>query len=117
MPKKICSRCGKLVDYDHKCYKDTRKKEINSGSSASQWRKLRQEIKERDLCCRLCWSKGVYSEGKEVHHIIPREVCDDDQIFDAANCIYLCHDCHATVHGEGWQKYVDILKGLVKHEA
>lgn len=80
-------------------------------------RKLRQEIKERDLCCRLCWSKGVYSEGKEVHHIIPREVCDDDQIFDAANCIYLCHDCHATVHGEGWQKYVNILKGLVKHEA
>ena len=111
--KKICARCGKLVSYDHNCYKDTRKKEISTGS---RWRKIRQEVRQRDLCCQLCWYNGTYSPGQEVHHIVPREVADDDQIFDVNNCIYLCRDCHHHVHNTGWQKYKGLFEDIVKEK-
>lgn len=116
MSKKICKWCGRIVEYDHECpnkpkRKDTRKKEINIDS---RWRKIRQEVRERDLCCKLCLDEGVYSPGQEVHHIIAREACDEDQVFDADNCIYLCSSCHHKVHNDGWQKYVTKLKELVK---
>lgn len=112
--KHICSRCGRIVDNDHDCPnkpKDTRKKQI---STDSRWRKIRQEVRERDLCCQLCLYEGVYSPGQEVHHIIPREHDNVDQmVFNADNCIYLCRDCHHRVHNEGWKKYVKLFRKLV----
>lgn len=116
--KKICKWCGRIVEYDHECpnkpkRKDARRKEINIDG---RWRKIRQQVRERDLCCRLCWYNGMYSKGDEVHHIIPREVCDEDQVFDVSNCIYLCRDCHHRVHNEGWQKYAEKLKELICNE-
>lgn len=114
--KHICSTCGKIVGADHICHnkpKDMRKKQINVDS---RWRKIRDQVRERDLCCKLCWSQGIYSKGEEVHHIIAREVCDDDQVFDVHNCIYLCRDCHHEVHRQGWQKYVDTLKELIEND-
>ena len=114
--KHICSTCGKIVAADHICPnkpKDTRKKQINVDS---RWRKIRDQVRERDLCCKLCWSQSIYSKGEEVHHIIPREVCDEDQVFDVHNCIYLCRDCHCEVHRVGWQKYVDTLKEMIDND-
>ena len=115
MPKKICTYCHKIVEYDHMCPnkpKDTRKKQINIDS---RWKKIRNEVKERDLCCQLCWSDGIYHKIDEVHHIIPRNVAtDDEHVFEADNCIGLCHDCHVMVHHEGWQKYVTKLKILIE---
>ena len=111
--KHVCSTCGKIVDSDHKCpnkSKDKRRKQINVDS---RWRKIRQQVRERDLCCQLCWHNGTYSKGEEVHHIVPREFCDEDQVFDAHNCIYLCRECHHDVHREGWKKYVKLFRKLV----
>lgn len=113
--KHICTNCGRIVGNDHVCPnkpKDTRKKQI---STDSRWRKIRQEVRERDLCCQLCLHEGVYSNGQEVHHIVPREAKDsDDYVFNTDNCIYLCRDCHHRVHTEGWQKYVKLLRELIK---
>lgn len=117
--KRICKWCGKVVPYDHECEKkpkrkDNRKKQINTDS---RWRKIRQEVKERDLCCKLCWSKGVYNKIDEVHHIIPRDVAtDDDYVFAADNCIGLCRACHHEVHENGWEKYALLFEELIKHE-
>lgn len=117
--KKVCKWCGRIVEYDHECpnkpkRKDTRKKQI---SVDSRWRKIRQQVRERDLCCKLCWSQGVYNKIDEVHHIIPRDVAtDDDHVFDVSNCIGLCHDCHVMIHREGWQKYAEKLKELICNE-
>lgn len=115
MSKHICSMCGRIVDKDHDCPnrpKDTRKKQINVDS---RWRKIRQEVRERDLCCKLCWSQGIYSKGEEVHHIIPREADDTEgMVFNPDNCIYLCQDCHHRVHNDGWQKYVDLFKEMIE---
>lgn len=117
--KKVCKWCGRVVEYDHKCpnkpkRKDTRKKQINVDS---RWRKIRQQVRERDLCCKLCWSQGVYNKIDEVHHIIPRDVAtDDEHVFDVHNCIGLCRECHHQVHEEGWQKYAEKLKELIYNE-
>lgn len=113
--KHICPNCGRIVDNDHDCpnkVKDTRKKQINVDS---RWRKIRQAVRERDLCCQLCLHEGTYSNGQEVHHIIPREHDNVDQmVFNADNCIYLCHECHVRVHNEGWKKYVKLFRELIK---
>lgn len=114
--KHICSTCGKIVDSDHKCPnkpKDKRRKDINRDG---KWRKIRNEVRERDLCCKLCWSQGTYSPIEEVHHIVAREACDEDQVFNPNNCIGLCRSCHHEVHNNGWQKYVKKLKELVYNE-
>lgn len=114
MSKHICTNCGRIVDNGHVCPnkpKDTRKKQI---STDSRWRKIRQEVRERDLCCQLCLYDGVYSPGQEVHHIIPREADDVDQmVFNVDNCIYLCRDCHHRVHNDGWKKYIKLFRELV----
>lgn len=115
--KKVCKWCGRIVEYDHECpnkpkRKDTRKKNINVDS---RWPKIRQQVRERDLCCKLCWHNGTYSKGEEVHHIIPREQDDVEQmVFNPDNCIYLCRDCHHKVHNEGWKKYVKLFRELIK---
>lgn len=117
--KKVCKWCGRIVEYDHECpnkpkRKDTRKKQI---SIDSRWPKIRQQVRTRDLSCKLCWHNGVYNKIDEVHHIIPRDVAtDDDHVFEANNCIGLCRECHQTVHEEGWQKYVGLFKELIKHD-
>lgn len=120
MHKHICVWCGRIVGDDHKCSnkpKDDRRKNINSGTGGSRWHKIRQNVRERDLKCMLCWYNGMYSKGEEVHHIIPREVATEDKdVFNEDNCIYLCTDCHHKVHEDGWQKYVDLFKELIRND-
>lgn len=115
--KHVCATCGRIVGSDHNCPnkpKDTRKKQI---STDSRWRKIRQAVRERDLCCQLCLHEGVYSPGQEVHHIIPREVAKEDKdVFDINNCIYLCKDCHHKVHDDGWEKYALLFEELIKND-
>ena len=114
MSRKICPYCGRIVATDHVCDKkpkDTRRKQINTDS---RWPKIRAEVKERDLVCKMCWSRGIYSPIDECHHIIPRDVkSEDEYVFNADNVIGLCHDCHAMIHREGWQKYVKLLQQLI----
>lgn len=115
--KKICCYCGKIVGSDHKCSnkpKDNRKKQINSGDGANKWRKVRKQVKERDLCCKLCWYNGMYSPIQECHHIIPREHDNVEQmVFNPDNCIGLCRNCHHKVHEYGWKKYVKLFRRLI----
>lgn len=116
MPKKVCPTCNKIVEYNHVCpnkSKDTRKKEINTDS---RWRKIRQEVRQRDLCCVLCFLEGQFSNGRDCHHVVPREVCDDDQVFDPNNVVYLCQECHQAVHRDGWQKYKELFENYIKEK-
>lgn len=114
MRKKVCSYCGKIVTTDHVCDKrpkDNRKKNINVDS---RWRKVRQKVRERDLCCVLCMMNGHFTNYDECHHIVPREVNNNESmVFNKDNCVMLCHDCHHKVHNEGWLKYADIFEEYV----
>ena len=118
--KRICSYCGRIVDTNnHDCPnkpKDKRRGRQLSKES-TRWKKLKQQVKERDLSCRLCWYNGVYNPIQECHHIIPKEI-NDDKVWDVNNVIGLCHDCHMNVvhkNKDSWKDYVKLLKGLIKN--
>ena len=114
--KHICSKCGRIVDNDHDCpnkRKDTRKKNIHD----NRWRKVRNEVRARDLCCVLCFLNGRFSNFDECHHIIERSVDDSDEnVFNPDRCVMLCSSCHHKVHEDGWQKYVKIFDDYVKEK-
>jgi 5-methylcytosine-specific restriction endonuclease McrA len=60
--------------------------------SAEAYRKLHQEILERDSWrCQACGSL----RGLEVHHIQRRSQSGDDS---EGNLITLCSDCHEAIH-------------------
>lgn len=114
--KIICPRCGKITSIDHDCPnkpRDTRKKEQ---LWSARWIHIRDAVRRRDGCCVLCWLNGKFTRGKAVHHVIPREVNDcDNMIYNEENCIYLCEDCHKLVHEtkSSWKEYVDLFKGYI----
>lgn len=114
MRKHICSYCGRIVGADHICPnkpKDNRKKDINVDS---RWRKVRQQVRERDLCCVLCMMGGHFTNYDECHHIVPREVNNAEQmVFNSNNCVMLCRDCHHRVHNDGWKKYKDMFEKYI----
>lgn len=101
---KTCSRCGKLHDINHTCYKGKRfeKKdtEANRFRKTTKWTNKSNDIRKRDKhLCRCCIANIYetnfeYNFNKlEVHHIEPLEEnfslrLDDD------NLISLCSKHH-----------------------
>lgn len=118
--RRICSYCGRIVTNDHDCPKkpkDHRRGRVLSENS-TRWKKIKKEVKERDISCRLCWSRGFYSPIEECHHIIPKEV-NEEKIWDVDNVIGLCHNCHMNeVHKtrDSWKDYIKIFEELIKNE-
>lgn len=119
--KHICVYCGRIVDgADHDCPKkpkDNRRGRVLSENS-TRWKKIKKEVKERDISCRLCWSRGFYSPIEECHHIVPKEV-NEEKIWDVDNVIGLCHNCHMNeVHKtrDSWKDYIELFKELIKND-
>lgn len=113
--KRICPDCGKIVDSDHVCpnrLKDNRKKKIHN----HKWNKVAREVKQRDMCCLMCWNNGLLTtKHLEAHHIKWREVDDSEtNLYDPDGIIALCRDCHHEVHSHPMEKYYDYLKALLK---
>ena len=54
--KRICSWCGRIVDSEtHVCENRPRdKRRGRQLSNDSRWSRIRQQVRERDLCCKLC---------------------------------------------------------------
>lgn len=77
-------------------------KMINSG----RWRKLRAACIARDRgLCQDCLAVGRVVRATEVHHIEPVEWAGTEggrerRMFDAANLVCLCRDCHHARHRE-----------------
>lgn len=119
MRKYICSYCGRIVGADHKCDLKPKYKNKNNINVDSRWRKVRQNVRQRDLKCLYCWYKDRYSPIECVHHIVPREVKDEeDYVFNENNCISLCRECHKEVHKtkDSWKEYVDLFKELIRND-
>ena len=123
MLKKLCSKCGKIIQYGKtrceaceakhqaniKNYNDKAKKEYykkyNSEKRENQdfynsksWNLTRQQINNRDRgLCRLCYSEGKIIYSDCIHHI--EEVKENvDLRCDDNNLISLCNRCHREVH-------------------
>lgn len=99
--RKSCKYCGGIHDDSFKCpmkpktkYKNKSSKSAFVFRSSGQWKRKREEIKERDkYLCRCCLAKNILTYAyTEVHHITP--VDDDyDLRLDNDNLITLC-DMH-----------------------
>ena len=123
MLKKLCSKCGKIIQYGKtrckvceakhqarmKNYNDKAKKEYykkyNNEKRENQdfynsksWSLTRQQINNRDRgLCRLCYSEGKITYSECVHHI--EEVKGNIELrCDDNNLISLCNRCHREVH-------------------
>ena len=123
MLKKLCSKCGKIIQYGKtrceaceakyqagmKNYNDKAKKEYykkyNNEKRENQdfynsksWSLTRRQINNRDRgLCRLCYSEGKIIYSDCIHHI--EEVKENvDLRCDDNNLISLCNRCHREVH-------------------
>lgn len=67
----------------------------------SSWRMVRQQHIEDNPLCYDCLAQGIYTEGRDVHHLI--KLADRPDLRDvASNLMTLCHSCHSirTAKGE-----------------
>lgn len=113
--KKICSSCGKIIDFNEVCsckrsknneYKKLyriKNKESLQPLSTKRWKKLRSLIIKRDKgCCQRCLIKFGIVNTKElqVHHIKPR-IDYPELMFDESNLITLCKTCNLQLGTSG----------------
>lgn len=112
--------CGRIVNSEeHECVnkpKDTRRGR-QLATDSTKWRKVKHDVKCRDLKCVLCWYGGLYNPIEEVHHIIPIDINDSENyVYSVGNCVGLCRECHHKVHKVGWNKYSKLLQRLIEKE-
>lgn len=83
-------------------HRDFYRKMINSG----RWRATRAMVLQRDRgLCVDCAACRRYTIATEVHHVRPVEWertrgAMSQLMFDPANLVSLCHDCHRLRHAE-----------------
>lgn len=94
---KSCSRCGKIHDYNYKCYvgKVYKKNKVDRLRSSYAWTQKAEEIKKAsNYLCAICLKEGIYNyQELETHHIIKLQD-DPDKLLDNYNLICLCKYHH-----------------------
>jgi hypothetical protein len=96
---KSCSKCGKIHDYNKRCYVgDTyRKKNTNANKfrRTTEWKYKSEEIRQDSkYLCSVCLDNNIYNYNRlEVHHISPIEE-DYNRRLDNYNLICLCNEHH-----------------------
>ena len=96
---KMCSKCGKVHQYNKRCYKNEgyRKRNTNANKfrNTTEWRNKSEEIREDSkYLCALCLLNNIYNYNKlEVHHIEPIEE-NFERRLDNYNLICLCNEHH-----------------------
>ena len=94
---RVCSRCHKIVDYNHKCNTGRlyKKDHIDKLRSTKRWTDKSIEIREAsNYLCSVCLDQGIYNYDKvDVHHI--EKLQDNQDLFlDNDNLITLCKYHH-----------------------
>ena len=103
--KKICSRCGKTVEYSKTCacrngitYNRNVSEEKRKFYSSYAWRKLlNRKVREHPYCER-CWSKWeiVTTENLQEHHIKSFKDYPELRLVED-NIAVLCRVCNLQV--------------------
>lgn len=96
---KSCSRCGKIHDYNKRCYINRQNRGTTTADNfrkTYKWHKKSVDIRKRDkYLCQVCIAnifntQMIYNfNNLEVHHIIPLEE-DVTKGLDDDNLITLC---------------------------
>ena len=103
--RKICSKCGKTIEYNRRCecmtstsYSRNISLEKRKFYSSYAWQKLRnRKVKEHPYCER-CWSKWkiITTENLQGHHI--KSFKDYPELrLDEDNVVVFCRVCNLQV--------------------
>ena len=98
-PKRLCSRCGQVVQGPcGKCNKQ-RRAERTDGQEfywTVQWRSFSKAYLTENPLCVLCLERGVFTQARQVdHHPIPRVDLPTERWCDRACVRAVCASCHA----------------------
>ena len=115
---KVCSRCGKMHDFNKPCTCAKYKKVYKGGDerklrAKNAWKEKSLEIREAaDNLCQVCRDEGRYIYKElQVHHI--HKVKDEpDRYLDNLNLVCLCPTCHSLA--EDGDIDVDYLERLAE---
>ena len=118
--KKLCSKCGKVIEYKsgvYRCstceinnvdkrlnnsYYNRYKRDIQSQNfyNSKEWKHIRQLILSRDLgLCVPCRKAGLITHSRLVHHIIELKE-DRAKGLEPINLITVCEGCHNKIHSD-----------------
>jgi 5-methylcytosine-specific restriction endonuclease McrA len=65
---------------------------LTSKGGTTKWRRIRQQVINRDRCCQLCGTEEMLT----VDHIVPRRLGGDDNLL---NLQVLCSGCNGSKGG------------------
>ena len=105
---KACSKCGKIHEYNKKCYigDGFKRKKTNASKfrATTEWTNKSIEIREASkYLCSICLENNIYNYDKlEVHHIEPLWQ-NFERRLDNYNLICLC----STHHKEAEEGKID----------
>ncbi len=112
---KSCSRCGKIHDFNHNCYKNRQVRGLSPADKfrkTYKWHKKSLDIRERDKnLCRCCLANIFNTltqfnfDKLEVHHITPLEE-DISKGLDDDNLITLCCYHHKLADDNKIPRYI-----------
>ena len=112
---KSCSRCGKVVPYNHKCNKGKvyKQNDIDKLRSTTRWTNKSKEVREAsNYLCAVCLDEGIYNyKDVEVHHIEKLQQ-RPDLLLENEHLICLCKYHHKLADNNKLDK--DYLFKLAK---
>lgn len=78
--------------------------------NSTEWKKCRESYaKSKRYLCEDCLSKGLYTPGEIVHHIInltPENINDPSVTMNFSNLRLVCRKCHGEEHAQRDRRYV-----------
>lgn len=84
--------CDKHASHRHGWQKQQQGKTTTERGYGQAWRKLRQQVMERDgYLCQVCKRQGRLTEAQAVDHIINKAQGGTDEL---TNLQAICHTCH-----------------------
>ena len=115
MRKKICNKCGKIIDDNVSCCVSLnktiskRQEESDKELRTSRWRNTRLRVLKRDrFTCQRCLIKYgiINTEDLTVHHIKSRKEYPE-LFYDLNNLICLCRTCNLQLEAKEFNHKLD----------
>lgn len=126
MKKKICPRCGSIIDFNTKCscapvFSNSIKKhqkESDNKLRTRKWARLRESILKRDkYLCQRCFIKYgiVNTEDLTIHHIKSRHK-HPELFYERNNLITICRVCNSQLEAMHLDHQLDFTPTTLDNE-
>ena len=92
MCKDYVTKNGRCDKHQHKAWASSEGKTASERGYGSKWQKIRKQALQRDdHLCQECLKQNIYTQAKDVDHIISKAKGGSDEL---ENLQSLCNPCH-----------------------